>query len=409
MTAGRPGPAVLDAAPARWPDHALDVAALRAGGWRPTPFRDFVLKVHQRCNLACDYCFVYTMADQTWRDRPAAMPPEVGRAAAHRIGEHVRAHGLAAVRVVLHGGEPLLAGRDRLVALAADVRAALPADCTAQICVQTNAVLLDEPTLRVLHGHGFAVGVSLDGTPADQDRHRRTHGGRGSAAAVDAALRLLSDSRYRSAFAGLLCTVDLAADPVDCYDALLRHAPPRIDFLLPHANHAQPPRAPANAYGDWLIAVFDRWYSAPAQEVRVRLFEDVMSLVLGGHSRSEQIGLSPVGVVVIESDGSVEQVDSLKSAYPHAAATGLNVQNDPLDAALSHPGIAARQIGTAALCDTCLACPVHRVCGAGHYAHRYEPRTGFRNPSVYCGGLRRLVEHVSARLTADLAVRLAAR
>jgi uncharacterized protein len=205
--------------------------------------------------------------------------------------------------------------------------------------------------------------------------------------------------------------VDPAADPVDTYEALLRYRPPVIDFLLPHANWSRPPVRHPDAgptpYGDWLIAVFDRWYGAERQETRVRILEEIISLVLGGASRCEQVGLSPVAVVVIESDGSIEQVDSLKSTYPGACATGLNVYTDTLDAALEHPGIVARQIGAAALCTTCLACPVHEICGAGHYAHRYRAGAGFLNPSVYCRDLLRLIEHIRVRVTADLAGRMA--
>ena len=122
-------------------------------------------------------------------------------------------------------------------------------------------------------------------------------------------------------------------------------APPSIDVLLPHTNWANPPRRPpgrgSTPYADWLIAVFDRWYGAPRQETRIRLFEEVMQLLLGGSSRSEQVGLSPVAVAVVESDGAIEQVDSLKSGYSGACATSLNVRSDTFDAALDHPGAAA--------------------------------------------------------------------
>jgi uncharacterized protein len=387
----------------------LNVAGMRCSDWRPTPFRDFVLKVHQRCNLACDYCYVYTMADQTWRDRPVLMTPEVWRVAAARIAEHVRTHSLPAVRVILHGGEPLLAGRQRLRSLVADLRAALPPGCRLDVGLQTNGVLLDEPTLQVLLAESVAVGVSLDGTQQSNDRHRRRPDGGGSYAAVDRALTLLGGSRYRPIFAGLLCTIDLDADPVACYEGLLRYAPPAIDFLFPHANWSNPPRRSADAptqYGEWLVTAFDRWYGAPRKETMVRLFEEIISLLLGGASRSEQVGLSPVGVVVIETDGAIEQVDSLKSTYDGACATGLNIWTDPLDAALTQPGVVARQIGLAALCDDCLQCPIHQVCGAGHYAHRFRAGTGFRNPSVYCADLRLLIDHVQRRLVADVARKL---
>ena len=400
-------------ATAAWPDESLDVAALVAGGWRPTPFRDLVLKVHQRCNLACDYCYVYTMADQSWRDRPAAMAPVTWRAAADRMAEHARTHQLPTMRLVLHGGEPLMAGPDRLAALVCDFRAAFDGLCQLDVRMQTNGALLDTKMLGRLREHGVTVGVSLDGTPTDNDRHRRYADGRGSFAAVDRALRLLGTPEHRAAFAGLLCTVDPTTDPLDCYEALLRYRPPAIDFLLPHANWSDPPvRAPhagPTPYADWLLAIFDRWYDAPQQETSIRLFEDVLVLALGGAGRSEQVGLSPVAVVVVETDGAIELVDSLKSAYEGACATGLTVFDDPLDAALAHPGVVARQIGREALCDTCRRCPVHAVCGGGHYAHRFRAGDGFRNPSVYCADMLRLISHVTRRVAADLHARLETR
>jgi uncharacterized protein len=394
-----------------WPDRTLDVGALRATGWRPTPFRDVVLKVHQRCNLACDYCYVYTMADQSWRERPLVMGSPVWRATAARMAEHACAHRLDTMRLVLHGGEPLLAGPSRLSDLVTDVRNAVEGVCRLEIQMQTNGVLLDEATVRLLAAHGVTIGISLDGTGADHDRRRRGPDGRGSHAAVVRALRLLTDERYRASFAGLLCTVDPATDPVACYEALLAYRPPALDLLLPHANWSSPPRRPRyggpTPHADWLIAVFDRWYDAPRRETAIRLFDDVLALVLGGSGRSDQVGLSPVAVVVVETDGAIEQADSLKSSYPGACATGLTVLADPFDAALDHPGVAARQIGVAALSDTCRACSLHRVCGGGHYAHRYRPGAGFRNPSVYCADMLKLIGHVRRRILADLSRRQA--
>jgi len=378
-----------------WPHDGLRVPA----GWRPTPLREFVLKVHQRCNLACDYCYVYESPDRSWRDRPAVMSPAVWQAAAARIAEHAARHGLAEVRVVLHGGEPLLAGADRLDRLLTDVRAALP---EAAVRMQTNGVLLDERMLAMLTAHRVGIGISLDGPAADHDRHRRHRAGTGSYPAVERALTLLRSAAYRSSYAGLLCTVDPGTDPIATYQTLRSFEPPAVDLLLPHATWAS---APAAGHADWLIAVFDHWYSTRPAEPSIRLFADVISLLLGGPARSDQVGLSPVAVAVVESDGTIEQVDSLKSAYHGAAATGLDVFAHGFDAVLTHPGVIARQIGRAALADGCLACPVHAVCGGGHYAHRYRPGAGFRNPSVYCADLRRLIDHIGRRVTADLRAR----
>jgi uncharacterized protein len=384
---------------APWPYEQLDLT-----GHRPVPFREFVLKVHQRCNLACDYCYVYEHADQSWRDRPLSMSPEVCGAAVAKIGAHARRHDLDRVRVVLHGGEPLLFGTDRLAELAGAVRAAVPAGCRVELGLQTNGVRLTEATVAMLVENGIRAGVSVDGTQADHDRHRRTPDGRGSFAAVRRALELLGRPANRDAYAGVLCTIAAGTDPIATYEQLLAFDPPAIDLLLPHANWAHPPWRPPGAetpYADWLIAVFDRWYGdAPA--TRIRLFEDAISLVLGGPSHGEQLGLSPSGVVVVESDGAIEQVDALKSAYDGACATGLNVFRHDFDDALGDPGIVARQIGRDALADECRACPAVAFCGGGHYAHRYRPGAGFRSPSVYCADLYKLVRHVHGRVAAGL-------
>jgi uncharacterized protein len=393
-------------APPFWPDGSLDLVAIHASGWRPTPFRDVVLKVHQRCNLACDYCYVYTKADQSWRERPSVMSRGIWQAAACRMAEHASTHGLADMRLILHGGEPLLAGARMLAELTDDFRAAFDGGCKLGIQMQTNGVLLDEQILRQLQARDVRIGVSLDGAVADNDRHRRRADGRGSHADVDRALRLLASDKYRDTFAGLLCTVDLGTSPVTCYETLIGYEPPALDLLLPHANWSDPPVSTPDSgptpYADWLIAVFDRWYYASDHVVRLRLFDDLLALILGGAGRSEQIGLSPVAVIVVESDGTIELVDSLKSAYPGACATGYNVFSDPLDAALDHPGVVARQIGVDALSATCRSCPVHLICGSGHYAHRYKSGEGFRNPTVYCADMLMLIGHVRHRVDVDL-------
>ena len=394
-----------------WP-LTLDVPALIANGWNPVPFREFIVKVHSRCDLSCDYCYMYEMADQSWRDRPRRMSAEIAEYTALRIGEHVRVHRLDNITLILHGGEPLLAGQERISHLVGAVREAIAPDVRVVARVQTNAVGLDDSYLRLFCELGIRVGVSLDGTAEGHDRHRRFASGRGSYAAVSAALHRLVQPAFRHLFSGILCTIDLRNDPIATYEALAAFEPPKIDFLLPHGTWAAPPprRVPGEAatpYADWLIAVFDHWYPSPT--TAVRLFEDAMHLILGGASSTEVIGLAPSQMVVIETDGSIEQADTLKATYHGAPQTGLHVTRDSLDAAMVLPGMAARQLGVRALSTQCRGCPIHRVCGGGHYAHRYRPGTGFSNPSVYCPDLMRLITHIRETMQADVRSRLGRR
>jgi uncharacterized protein len=394
-------------------------------GTESVPFRQFLLKIHSRCNLACTYCYMYEAADQSWRQRPRTMAPATVRQTARLMAEHATEHGLSEVHVVLHGGEPLLVGADYLETLLETVTDALAGITTPRFALQTNGIRLaeDPRLLPVLDRHEVRIGVSLDGTPAGHDRHRRRADGGGSHAATARALDLLTNPAHRHLFAGLLCVIDPTTDPLETYDALLRFAPPRLDLLLPHgtwqtpppglAARTSPPPAPpapgasgrATPYADWLCAVFDRWYGAPSRETGIRLFEEIMVLLLGGTARSEVVGLAPVDLVVVEADGAIEQADSLKVSYPGAPETGLHVLRDTFADAAAHPAFRARQRGLSGLGPVCRSCPRSRVCGGGLYAHRYSPEASpvFSAPSVYCDDLAVLVDHIGARLRRDVA------
>ncbi|MBW4701256.1 FxsB family cyclophane-forming radical SAM/SPASM peptide maturase [Micromonospora sp. RL09-050-HVF-A] len=357
------------------------------------PLSQYVLKLTSRCDLSCDHCYVYEHPDQSWRRQPRLMTPDTVEATARRIAEHAADHRLGTVRVVLHGGEPLLAGAARLAATADTLRRTITPVARLDLRMQSNGVLLTPEIADVLVAHEIRVGVSLDGDRSANDRHRRYATGASSYDQVRRGLALLRRPDYRSAYAGLLCTVDLANDPLRVYQALLAEQPPRIDFLLPHANWDRPPTRPdgaATPYADWLLTIHRRWL-ADGRPVPIRLLESLLATAAGGSTSTEAVGLAPADLVVVETDGTFEQVDSLKSAFHGAAATGLDVFRHPVDEAAAHPGIAVRQTGLAGLCATCRSCPLVRRCGGGLFAHRYRSGSGFDNPSVYCADLAALV------------------
>ncbi|WP_243718881.1 FxsB family cyclophane-forming radical SAM/SPASM peptide maturase [Actinomadura sp. 7K534] len=357
--------------------------------------------MHSRCDLACRYCYMYELNDSRWHGQPAVMSEETIEQAAFRIAEHVAAHRLESIELVLHGGEPLLAGPARIRRLVESVRAA--AGCRVDAGIQTNGLRLTDDMLAVLDSLDVRIGVSLDGDAAANDRHRTFRDGRSSHAPVVRALRRLTGG-HRHLFGGLLSTIDLRNHPLETYTALLEFEPPVVDFLLPHGTWSDPPpgRPPdaSTPYADWLIEIFDHWYRRPATSVR--LFGEIMHLLLGGASAIEAVGLSPSAVLVVETDGSIEQSDLLKAAYAGAPVTGLHVRTDTFDRALALPEIAARQIGADALGAECRACPVMRVCGGGLYVHRYQKESGFRNRSVYCVDLFALIEHIQRTMASDL-------
>jgi uncharacterized protein len=372
----------------------------------PAAVRQVILKIHSRCNLACDYCYVYESADQSWRGRPRTMSRTTIDLVAARIAEHARAHRPPRVTVTLHGGEPILAGADLIERAVTTVRQAVPSGTSVEFTIQTNGLLLTRDLLELLETLGVRVGISLDGDRDANDRHRTFRRGGGSYARVREALEMLRQERFRHIYGGILCTVDTDNDPLSVYRHLISFAPPRIDFLLPHGNWTAPPphREPGGTgtpYADWLIPVFDEWYASKGAS-DVRLFSSIIALLVGGTSATEAVGVRRSPLLVIETDGSLEQADSLKTTAAGMASTGCDVATHTFDEALAHPGITAQYRGLAGLAPACRRCEIVSVCGGGLYAHRFRADNGFDNPTVYCPDQLRLIRHVKQRISADL-------
>ncbi|MCZ4122282.1 radical SAM/SPASM protein FxsBH, inactivated beta-hydroxylase extension form [Streptomyces sp. H39-S7] len=363
------------------------------------PLRQLVLKVHGRCNLACDHCYVYEHADQSWRTRPNVISDQTVAQTARRFADYAREEKLDSVSVILHGGEPLLVGPAGLRSICEELTRTIAPVTALDLRIHTNGVTLNRRHLEVFAEFDVKVGISLDGDRAANDRHRLDRKGRSSYDRVVQAVDLLRSPEFRHLYLGLLCTVDVANDPVLVHDALAALDPPRIDYLLPHSTWDHPPSRPTGsptAYADWLLRVFDRW-DERGRTVPVRTFDSVLSTLGGGPSETEALGLAPSDLAVVETDGSFEQADSLKTAYDGAAATGYDVYQHSFGELVRHPGVRARQLGISGVSETCRKCPVVESCGGGLYAHRYRDGSGFDNPSVFCGDLLALIDGIADR------------
>src|SRR5712691_11462832 len=161
------------------------------------PVSQYVLKVHSRCDLACDHCYVYEHSDQSWRTRPPAISVATADLAARRIAEHAEAHHLPVVRVILHGWEPLLLGRRAMREVLSVLVSRITPVTRIDLHVHTNGVRLDEQWCELFNEYRVRVGVSLDGDRGSNDRHRRFRDGRSSYAQALGSLALLRQPGFR--------------------------------------------------------------------------------------------------------------------------------------------------------------------------------------------------------------------
>lgn len=375
----------------------------------PRPFDQFVIKVVSRCNLACDYCYEYFHGDESWRKQPRFMSVDTLTMVARRIAAHARAHDMPTVSISLHGGEPMLAGLDRLSAWTRILRSEIGAVTEVGIGAQSNGTMYSPEIHAWAVQERVTIGVSVDGPPHVNDRRRHYANGSASSPKVERALTLL---RGTEVFAGILSVIDVKADPVETLAYLGQWGPPILDFLLPHGNwlrlppgvsrprtDAGPDTAGDPIYGRWLAAAFDAWWTTPhLSRIAVRTFEEIILRLAGRPGVLETLGTEPVTLITIATDGSYEGVDTLKSALPGAHVLGLHVRDTSLDDVLRHPSVAVRQSGLDALHTTCRHCPFVGVCGGGYLPHRVGADGTFTHPSVYCPDLAHLIRHVASVL-----------
>ncbi|BAY67172.1 putative arylsulfatase regulatory protein (plasmid) [Calothrix brevissima NIES-22] len=364
------------------------------------PFNTFVVKVVSTCNLNCSYCYMYNLQDQTYKQQPAVISQEVTKALTDKIISHYRRHQMSLIHITLHGGEPLLMGKERLQTWVRQVGERLHQEgIPHEFAIQSNGTLLDSEWIDLLAEAKVGIGISIDGPQQFHDMFRVDHKGNGSFNKVLANIRLLQEHpKGKEIFLGLLSVLNIDIPPTEFFEFWEFLNVRALDILLPDANHAYPPRQGRISYGDWMIQFFDLWLNQNREDRIVRFFNSILRLIFGYPFSVEYIGGKPVGVCVIETNGDIEPLDVLKSCKDGITKMGLNVLNNEFDDLYSFPLTKIYQQGARLLCDTCKNCEVLDVCGGGYLPHRYSHENDFNNPSVYCDDLYRLILHIRRRV-----------
>jgi uncharacterized protein len=358
----------------------------------------YLLKVTEFCNLNCPYCYMFNLRDFAYKAKPKFMPLEIVEAFAPKAVALAQSQGVRRLTVSLHGGEPLLAGREWFRSAIRILRQAGGDTVKFSFITQTNGVLLDEEWLEFLEEQNVTLGISMDGPRHIHDKTRINFAGRGSYDEVARGVTLAS--RRPKIFGGVLCVMDPTTDGLEVYHHFRELGVEKIDFLWPldHNWNAPPPSLmteDATPYADYLIPIFDEWWQEGNGAIKIRYFTQLIKNIFGARRGGvDALGGNPVSIISIDSDGGIEPVDSLKACGDGFTEMGLNILKDPLEAVYDQPLFQAAISGQDGLCEKCKACPLHDICGGGYLPNRYSNINGFTNPTVYCRDLWKLTTHI---------------
>ncbi len=370
----------------------------------PVAINTYILKTTSFCNINCSYCYMFGLKDTTFRGKTKVMPLEVMERAAAQMAALARQQGVKKVLVGYHGGEPMLAGPDWFRQSVGLLRKYGGDDVSFLFSMQTNALLIDDEWLDLFEQYRFGVGVSLDGPRHVNDRARLNFAGRST---YDATVAGLQKLRARRLLGGILCVMDPRDDGLEVYEHFLSLGANHIDFLWPLDHNWDAPPASlqhpdATPYADYLIPIFDAWWSSGNGKVAIRYFENIVQGLMGAQLRLDALGGNPISTVIIDSDGGLEPLDVLRSGDDGLTNVGLNLATNQIIELYGKELFQKAIAGRDGLCSKCRDCPLMTVCGGGYLPHRYSHERGFDNPSVYCRDLWKLISHIAKVLAEEL-------
>lgn len=364
------------------------------------PINTYIFKATAFCNLNCTYCYIFNLGDHSFQGRPKVMPLGLVELSAHRMVEQAKEQGQRRINVAFHGGEPLLAGKDWLRQAVETFRRVGGQEVEFCFSLQTNGVLLDPQWVKLFHELGIGISVSLDGPKHLNDKARVNFAGQGSYDSVARGLgHLLDTNEGRQVFGGALCVVDPSADGLEIYRHFRQMGIQAMDFLLPlDHNWDNPPpghQVPgATPFADYLIPIFDEWWATDDPSIRIRYFETILGHFFDANAGVDSLGGHPISFAIIDTDGSLEPLDSLRVCGDGFTNVALNIKEHKVSSLYEQTLFQIGLLGQDGLCEVCQVCPLHEICGAGYLPHRYSRENGLRNQSVYCRDLWKLILHI---------------
>ena len=366
----------------------------------------YVLKIASRCNLNCSYCYMYNMGDQTYLKQPKFMALETVQAFADKLKSYCNSAGIEFVQIIFHGGEPLLAKPSYFEECVAIFRNTIP-EVEYVFTIQTNGVTLDKNWYELLLKLKISIGISIDGPKKYHDEYRVFHNGKGSYNQVTKAIQLGKQYNLR----GLLLVVNINIPVEDLYAEMKALDVNSLNLLLPDGHFDQPPfgldmdrwgNDDYTPFADWFIKLYKIW-KEDKDRPSIYFFETLVKMIMGQEGIGNQLmGRKTNGVVVVESDGSVEVVDSLRACFEGITRNDINVHKNDLEDLFEDDTFQLYYRAHDEVSEQCLNCPVYDICGGGFLGHRYSEEKGFDNPTMYCKDMVRLIAFIQNDILSSL-------
>lgn len=365
---------------------------------------EVILKVAERCNINCTYCYVFNGQDDSYKFHSKQINVKTINSLSLFLKEACQSESIQIIQIDFHGGEPLLIGKEKLKAYCQIFLDDLEDVAEVVFCLQTNATLIDNEWISIFEKFKIKVSTSLDGPKYINDINRVDFRGKGTYDDTLEGLKLLQLAYHEGRIdsVGVICVINPSFSAKEIYSHFVYDLNvDLIEFLLPDDTHDTFNSKKENDYSKYLIELFECWTNDDNPQIQVRILNSALSLLLGGKSHVVGFGNDNGNAITITSDGEICPDDILRSTGTSIMKTNLFVGKNSYKDYLDFYNSNIRNKIENSVNQECLNCCWYKVCGATHPVHRFSHKEGFSNKSIYCNDMKLYFTNISKYLLSN--------
>jgi len=355
---------------------------------KTSPFSLLIKPVSADCNLKCKYCFYLDHAGFYPETRVHRMDDAVLE---KLVTDYLEAP-LSQFNFIWQGGEPTLAGLPffrKVVEL--QKRHAGPGKIVAN-SLQTNGTLLNNEWASFLAEHKFLVGLSLDGPEVVHDLHRRKANGSGTYRSVMRAAEILERNGVEFNILSVVSSAS-ALRVREIYRHHKRHGFRWLQFIpcveFDDQGRLRSYSVTGEAWGRFLVELFDEWSQEDVGVISVRLFEDIVNYLVLGRYTSCQMQKECGVYFTVEHSGELFPCDFF---VEHPLRVGKLGEESWMDRYWT-PQFRSFGYAKSRMDSACASCEYLELCNGDCLKHRPGRLEKPETRSVLCEGYRHFYGH----------------
>ncbi|HDZ8914816.1 TPA: XyeB family radical SAM/SPASM peptide maturase [Aeromonas hydrophila] len=366
---------------------------------------EIILKISERCNINCTYCYVFNMGNSLAADSTPVLSIDHVFALRGFFERSVTENDIETIQVDFHGGEPLMMKKGRFDQICTALRQGNYNNSKLVLALQTNGILIDEEWIALFEKHKVHAHISVDGPKHINDRHRLDRKGKSTYEGTINGLRLLQKAwsqRRLPGEPGILSVINTESNGAEIYrhfvDVLKCQ---RFDFLIPDAHHHDDINQ--EGVGKFLNDALDAWFADGRPELSVRIFDTYLGAMLGSQVTSV-LGMSAnvesAYAFTVTADGLLRIDDTLRSTSDEIFNAIGHIRDLSLQSTLEHPNVKEYFALSGSLPDVCTDCIWNNICHGGRMVNRFSRINRFNNKTVFCSSMRLFLSRAASHLIA---------